>query len=254
VSLDVRPRDAPWWRAQREILTRWMAGALAGVPAGPVLKTDLFDEASGPYHHADGLPARLAFVGVDEDLSVVRQARQRLGARLGAACVVGDVRRLPFADNSMSAVVSLSTLDHFAAVAEIVASVAELHRVLAPGGRLILTLDNPRNPEVALRSRLPEAVRRRLRADTFPLGRTLGAEPGRRVLREAGLFVEREDYLVHAVRYPAIRLLRWLERRSPACARRVERAVEMAERLRRLPTRSLTGHYVGWIATKPPAA
>jgi SAM-dependent methyltransferase len=253
VSLDVRPRDTPWWRAQREILTRWIARALAGVPAGPVLKTDLFDEASGPYHHAHGLPASLAFVGVDQDPGVVRQARERLGARLGAACVVADVRRLPFADNTMSAVVSLSTLDHFEGVADIALSIAEIYRVLAPGGRLVLTLDNPRNPEVALRSRLPEPIRRRLRADTFPLGRTLGAREGRQVLRAAGFRVEREEYLVHVARYPAIRLLRWLERRRPAWARRAERTVQAGERLDRLPTRSLTGHYLGWTAVKPVA-
>jgi len=123
--------------------------------------------------------------------------------------------------------------------------------VLVPGGRLLLTLDNPLNAEVALRSRLPGPILRRLRADAFPLGRTLGPRAGRRLLEQVGFEVERCDSLVHSPRYPAIRLLAWLERVAAPWARRAEQMVVAAEWLGRLPTRHLTGHYVAWIARKP---
>ncbi len=61
---------------------------------------------------------------------------------------------LPFADGAFDLVVSNSTLDHFRTPADIQTSFAELHRVLAPGGSLILTLDNPSNPVVALQKLL----------------------------------------------------------------------------------------------------
>jgi SAM-dependent methyltransferase len=249
--LTIHPRRTPWWRAQRDILARWMTDALDRTPGGHLLKTDLFDEASGPYHHALGLPSRFRFVGIDQDLGVVREARRALGAGR-SACVVADVRHLPLGDNSMSLVLSLSTLDHFETVGDIEQSLAELFRVLSAGGRLVLTLDNPSNPEVALRSRLPGPILRRLRADTFPLGRTLGVRQARRALEAAGFEIEREDYLIHSVRYPAIRLLAWLERvAGPAWARRGEMGVAAADILGRLPTRRLTAHYLGWIAAKP---
>ena len=69
-----------------------------------------------------------------------------------------DVRCLPFVDGVFDLVVSNSTLDHFETSREIERAVAEIHRVLAPRGLFILTLDNPANPAVALRNALPFAL------------------------------------------------------------------------------------------------
>ena len=126
---------------------------------------------------------------------------------------------------------------------------AEAFRVLRPGGRLLLTLDNPWNPEVALRRALPEAIVSRLRADTFPLGVTLSGRRGRRLLERSGFVVVHQTYLVHAPRYPAIRLLAWLDRRGRAGW--AESLVDRLEALARWPSRAVTGHYVAWVARKP---
>jgi len=116
---------------------------------------------------------------------------------------------------------------------------------------LLLTLDNPANPEVGLRRLLPGFVLRRLRADTFFVGETVDAQEGRSLLEESGYTVERIDYLIHVIRYPAIRVLQWLERgRLVGLLAAAERAVLAAERLARLPSRSLTGHYVAWVARR----
>ncbi|MGH2627044.1 MAG: hypothetical protein ACRDHY_10380, partial [Anaerolineales bacterium] len=148
-------------------------------------------------------------------------------------------------------VVSLSTLDHFERATDIEASLRELARVQPAGGRLLLTLDNPANPEVALRRLLPRGLVRRLRADTFYLGETVGERRGGRLLTDAGYEVERVAYLIHALRYPAIRLLRWVDRpRLTGLRRIVEGLLLAAETLDKLPTRGVTGHYVAWVSRK----
>ena len=249
ISDTVRPRLSPWWRLRREILGGWIARGLVKGRPGRALKTDLFDEASGPYHHAGDLSAPGDFVGLDKDPGVVRRAKARLG--MSASCVIGDVRHLPFAAGVFPVVVSLSTLDHFEHVEDIGASLRELARVQSSGGRLLLTLDNPANPEVGLRRLLPGFVLRRLRADTFFVGETVDAQEGRILLEESGYTVERIEYLIHVIRYPAIRVLQWLERgRLVGLLAAAERVVLAVEGLGRLPTRVLTGHYLAWVARK----
>jgi SAM-dependent methyltransferase len=247
----LRPRLQPWWRVRHAILQAWIAPAANAAPPGVVLKTDLFDEASGPHHHARGLREDSLFLGVDHDPGVVRQARDRLRSEGRAAlCLVADVRRLPLAGSTIPLVISLSTLDHFSAVSEIDASLRELWRVLRPGSRLLLTLDNPANPEVALRRALPQAMVLRLRADAFFLGETLPAAEGSEALRASGFHVDSVRFLLHAVRYPIIRLLALLDRFLPSLLPRFERLVTGADILDRLPTRVFTGHYTAWIARK----
>ena len=135
-----------WRRHSDAVNLRLLAGWLGG-DLGAVLKTDLFDEAI-----SQGLGKALAasarsVTGIDINARIVEAAHRRYPE---ITALEADVRALPFREGSFDTVISNSTLDHFDEPAEIEASLRELSRVLAPGGRLLVTLDNPRNPVVAV--------------------------------------------------------------------------------------------------------
>jgi SAM-dependent methyltransferase len=244
----LRPREGEWWLLQQQILDRWIHRGSTLDLEGPLLKTDLFDEASGPHHHLRSLGTDIQPIGIDWDLDVARIAQTRLTQTgVPARLVVCDVRAMPFAASSLSAVLSLSTLDHFPSTESIVDGLRELARVVRTGGMLKLTLDNPANPEVLLRAWLPSGVVRHLRADAFPLGKTLNSRQAKRIFRDLQLEVVSTDYLLHAPRFIGIRVLNWLESTErQGAAKLVSRLLRMFEVLSRSPLRSFTGHYIGW--------
>ena len=248
IGTSIRPREGEWWLLQQHILDRWIQHGPPLDLEGPMLKTDLFDEASGPHHHLHSLGAKAQPIGMDWDLGVARAAQTRLThAGIAAQLVVCDVRALPFAASSLPAALSLSTLDRFPSTESIVDGLRELARVVRTGGMLMLTLDNPANPEVLLRARLPSVLVRHLRADAFPLGRTLNPRQAERIFRELQLEVVSRDYLLHAPRFIGIRVLNWLESRErQATAQWVSRLLGGFEALYKSPLRSFTGHYIGW--------
>ena len=153
-----------------------------------MLKTDLFDEAT-----ADGLVGLLLaraerVVGIDVAPSIVQAAGVR---NPGLEAAVADVQELPFADGSIDVVVSNSTLDHFASLAEIDRALLELARVLPPGGLLIVTLDNDANPVIWLRNRLPRALLQRSGLVPYPVGRTLSPSGLREAVERTEIAVDR---------------------------------------------------------------
>jgi SAM-dependent methyltransferase len=75
-----------------------------------------------------------ALVGLDFN----PEAARRAGAKSGALTTGGDANRLPFADASFGALVSLDVLGHRAVEPGL--ALAEFHRVLKPGGALVLNL------------------------------------------------------------------------------------------------------------------
>jgi SAM-dependent methyltransferase len=128
------------WRAHSDAVnSAWLEPRLSRRALNRLLKTDLFDEAL-----AGGLFPLLSahaehVVGVDVAVSTLTRAGARYGQLRSAGA---DVRSLPFAGEAFDGIVSNSTLDHFASTDDIATSLAELHRVLRPGGQLLLTLDN----------------------------------------------------------------------------------------------------------------
>lgn len=245
--------DAPsgrLWRTHSDaingaLVARWLEPSMQA----RVLKTDLFDEAMGI-----GLAPLLAtrarrVAAIDIAPSVLRAAAARYP---DVDIVAADVRRLPFADASFDAVVSNSTLDHFGARGEIRAALSGLHRVLRSGGRLVLTMDNLRHPGVALRNAMPAGLLRRSGLVPYPVGATLGPRGLARMVRAAGFDVMEVDALLHCPRALAVRRAHRLERDETSASQRhfLERLGRW-ERLSRLPTRFLTGHYVGILARKP---
>ena len=124
-----------------ELFREWM-------PTGArlALKTDVFEEAFGEDAFVQRNLAPLAenWIAMDVAADTVFKARARM-ALPSAQFLVCDARRMPLRSGSLDIVVSNSTLDHFATRLEFEAAVAELARVLRPGGRLLITVDNPHN-------------------------------------------------------------------------------------------------------------
>jgi SAM-dependent methyltransferase len=208
-----------------------------------LLKTDLFDEAVGA-----GLVGPLQrhaaeVVAVDVSPAVVELARTR---HPGLDARSADTRELPFEDGAFDLVLSNSTLDHFAVLDDVRGALAEMHRVLEPGGRLLITLDNGANPLVLLRNALPRSLLSRLRLVPYPIGVTCGPGRLRRLLAEAGFEVEASRGVMHCPRL----LARAAASLAPPAAPRLLRAVIAFERLGRLPTRYLTAQFVAASARR----
>lgn len=227
-----------------ELCDRWWPAG----PVGRVLKTDLFDESCGVGLLPHVARRATAALGTDQSIEVARQARLRLP---GAPLVVADVRRLPYRSGAFDLVISNSTLDHFDRTGQIARGLAEIHRVLACGGRLILTLDNPVNPVVAVRNALPFNWLTRTGLVPYFVGATCGPRAGVRLLTVAGFEVRHMTAIMHCPRVIAVawaaRLAKQHRSRPPI---RFLRWLGAWERLERWPTRYLSGYFVAWLAEK----
>jgi SAM-dependent methyltransferase len=244
-----RTRPDGLWRDHCDAIhRRWLARWLPELPCAVLLKTDLFDEAV-----ADGLCRTLqsharTVVGMDLSLSTTRAVRARAPE---FAVARADVRSLPFAGNAFGVVVSNSTLDHFHTPDEFIASLREIYRVLEPGGRLLLTMDNPVNPLIALRNALPISLLNRVGLVPYYVGVTFGPRQLRALLVQAGFKVVETGAIMHCLRVLAVPVSRVLRRlASPSVERGWLRALMHCEGLARLPIRFVTGHFVSVLATK----
>lgn len=241
-----RRRPQRVWRAHSdavnaELLARWLPEG-----EGRVLKTDAFDEAFGP---GVAVPLRERFDEVWElDVApavLVAVRRRHPGLRVFAS----DVRQLPLGDSTVDVVVSLSTLDHFENAGEIEVGLREIARVLRSGGRLVVTLDNPGNPLVAVRNRLPWL--RRIGVIPYYVGETLDRRNLRESLERVGFDVLEIDAIQHAPRAPVV-ALGWAIARlaGDRGARELLRLAGAFERLRGWPTRFRTGYFVAALAVR----
>lgn len=222
------------------LIRRWTGESRA------VLKTDLFEEAMGPDAFLADLKDRAGMaVGMDISTTAAHAALVRDAARRGRY-VVADVRRLPFAERSFPLIVSPSTLDHFSEPGDLGIALRELHRVLEPGGRLVITIDNRGNVFDPL---LRLAVR--LKRVPFHLGRSytvgeLGAE-----LEAAGFVVRETTAILHNPRLVAVasvevaRKLGWRP-----LTRLVRGTLVAAQRLERTRVRYRTGSFVAALAIR----
>lgn len=240
-------RGGLWRRCSDAIHAQWLDRVAAGLPPGRVLKTDLFDEAYGdglaPWFESRGHDV----VACDLALTTARGA-VRKPTRMVAA--VADVRQLPFSAMAFDIVFSDSTLDHFEAESHIRQALAELGRVLRPGGTLLLTMDNPTNPLVRIRNRAP-AFWMRLGVVPYAVGATCDAGRLGQWLREAGFDAIATETILHVPRVlavPACRLLSAMGTRRPG--RRMLHWLLFCERLRTSPVNGLTGHFVAATARR----
>lgn len=246
--VDARPQQN-WRRHSDAVNIRLIEEWLPPDPVGRVLKTDLFDEAVSEGVCPMLLGRASAVVGIDVSESVLGEAARSTES---LSCAGSDVRALPFRSGAFRVVVSLSTLDHFPRAADVLDAMRELHRVLAPGGVLILTLDNLANPVIALRNSLPYRLTHAAGLVPYPVGQTFTPDGVRAIAEEAGFRVNDMTAVMHAPRVIAIPLMRALSgSNNGRAARMMQRAAMRFEGLRRLKSRFRTGHFIAIRAVKP---
>ena len=115
---------------ERAVRYRWAAGAVAG---GRVL-----DAGCGAGWGTALLAREAEAVGVDLSPAAIAAARREHGEE--AEFAEGDLGALPFGEAAFDAVVCFEALTHLADPA---AALAELRRVLRPGGLLLASAPNP---------------------------------------------------------------------------------------------------------------
>ena len=107
-----------------------------------VFKTDLWDEVKNTRILRWAADEGAVAYGVDISLPIVKQAHAGFeGSSLRAP--VADVRTLPFRDKSFDAIYSMGTVEHFDETEQ---ALAEIFRVLKPGGRAVIGVPNRRDP------------------------------------------------------------------------------------------------------------
>jgi SAM-dependent methyltransferase len=248
-TLDAWPIET--WRAyMRDVYVELMRRWLRSSRSGPGLKTDLFEEAVTDHELMSELGS--GSIGLDCSRAIAAMASARLRPHARTLCVVGDVRHIPLRAGAVARILAGSSLDHFSDERDIAVSLRELARVLAPGGTLVLTLDNPHNPLVWVRNHLPIAWLNRLRLVPYYVGATYGLAEGRRQLEAVGLVVTDVAAIAHAPRAPAIAIAALTGRlRSRRFAAWLLRGLRTFEMLGRWPSRYRTGYYLAFRADKP---
>lgn len=237
------------WRVyMRRVYGRLVAAWLSPPPAPALaLKTDLFEEAVSRHSVLGDLG--VGSIGVDCAPEVVHAAYRRLGPEY--RMLVGDLRRLPLRTGCIDRILAGSSLDHFSDKRDIAVALTELARVLKQGGTLVITFDNPLNPVVWVRNRLPFAWLHRLKLVPYYVGATYDHVEAARELERVGLRVTATRAVAHAPRLPAVWLAAVVGRMGrPALCRILESLLERFETLGRFPTRYRTGYYVALRAEK----
>lgn len=239
------------WRAyMKEVYCRLTRRWFETAPPGRRLKTDLFEEAICLQHPMAEFPE--GSFGMDGSISVVVRAKRNLDASGGHRLLVSDLRQSPIRSGALSSILSGSSLDHFDTDEELASGLAEVIAALAPGGILVLTLDNPQNPVVWLRNHLPYRLLDRLRLVPYFVGRTWSRGEARRQLEDLGLEVTAASAIAHVPRAPAI----WLDSLTRRWGGDRLRGLLLTtylvfEYLESLPTRYLTGYYIAIRARTP---
>jgi SAM-dependent methyltransferase len=159
-----------------------------------ILKTDLWDEARNTRILVWAASQGARAYGIDISPPTVRMATDEfprdVDGRSQLRGVVGDVRDIPFADNSVDAIYSMGTIEHFDATDR---AIDEMFRVLAPGGRAIIGVPNRWDPFLRpLMSALLQAVG----LYAYGVEKSYSRSTFRRMLEHAGFVVEHETAIL----------------------------------------------------------
>lgn len=244
-----------FWRAHlKEIYQRMKERWRGNARPKLVLKTDLYDEAISTHNLIPLFGSQCEqIIGTDVSFRTSRAAKRRMADEYGGwrSIAVSDARNHAFKANAFDEVLSFSTLDHFPDRKDITESLRELRRILRPGGTLIITFDNPWNPVIFVRNRLPYRLLRFLGVIPFYMGVTLSRPELIRDLESNGFQVCDSTAIVHSPRIFAIRVGHLLDRTGREGIRAFfHRLLRAFEALEALPTKYVTGYYVAVKAVK----
>ena len=232
-------------RVNRDLLNNWLGSRHRDT----LLKTDLFDEAV-----TEGLfPCLQDLAEEVHGIDISPECVERAGERYPSFHVFqSDVRDLRFEDGRFDCIVSNSTLDHFDRKSDIAAGLAELFRVLKPGGELVVTFDNLQNPLIALRNALPFPWLEKLGLVPYFVGETVGRRGLVRLLTDTGFVVEKTRPILHCPRVLAVPMARRSQKRhGPGGQRRLLERLAAWERMADWPSAGFTGHFVAALARRP---
>jgi ubiquinone/menaquinone biosynthesis C-methylase UbiE len=169
----------------------------------------------------------------------------------GHQIAVSDARRQAFKSQIFDTVFSNSTLDHFSNRPDLLASLGELYRIIKPGGTLLITLDNPQNPVVSLRNRLPYKLLKQIGIIPYYMGVTLSRCELVRALESGGFRICDSTVIIHSPRIFAMWAGYFLGRlKRERLNARFIKLLGFFECLERLPTKHFTGYYVAVKAIK----
>jgi SAM-dependent methyltransferase len=212
-----------------------------------LLKTDLWDEAKNTEILRWAADRGARPVGVDIAASTVRQAKDVLRGHR-PLCAVGDVRRLPFLTGMFDLIYSMGTVEHFPETQE---ALAEIFRVLKPGGVAIVGVPNLLDPFLR-----PLLVRFMQMFGRYPYGMEKAYTAGalRRMLRAAGFDVTAISGILFIPGW--LRMLDlWLNTRPARHTDLMRRFVApFAWAYRRFPAVRRHGYLIAAAAKKPAGA
>jgi SAM-dependent methyltransferase len=206
-----------------------------------ILKTDLFEEAHGEDAILDDFARRWGFAaGIEVSPRTAALANDRFR---GLPIIATSVAAIPFRPASFETILSNSTLDHLRP-AEFERALAELARILKPGGVLILTLDNRHNPLHVF----SHWVRRLF--GWFYTDRCYTVDEAAAALRRHGFRVTDATAVFH-VPFPVNFLAKTASRLfGRGIDPGLERLLDVFDRWERLGTKFLTGRHIALRAVK----
>jgi SAM-dependent methyltransferase len=219
---------------------------LPDIAGKSLFKTDLWDEAKNSEILLWAAERGARVAGADIALATIAGARDLLAAHR-PAFAAGDVRRIPFRDGSFDLVYSMGTIEHFDETRE---AVAEIYRVLKPGGRALVGVPNLLDP--FLRPVMVAVLDRVGRYD-YGLEKAYTHGQLREMLESAGFRVGGRSGILFMPGWLRMADL-WLHVRGSRWARLTAAAIRpFAWANRRFPAIRRHGYLIAAVAEKPQA-
>jgi len=168
-----------------DIINRWVPAKKSGV----MLKTDLYEEAYG----VDDLLPRIKQykhkIGIDH--SEIIQEKANFNAKGGFTCVLANLEKLPFKNESFEFILSTSTIDH-CSNETMQGYLKEMNRVLNDSGSIVISVNNRHNFLLFLVNKLETVFRINNFRNEF-----YAASELENIFRECGFNTEESDFVFY---------------------------------------------------------